>query len=377
MKNKLPFLLLMPLFWAACSPPKQTISTQSEPLMFVGTYTQKLGHVEGKAFGVYTCRLNPQTGAVRIVDSAQLVNPSFLTVSPDKKLLFSTAETGGTPSVRTGSVAAFKITEGGKLLKINEVSSYGAAPCHVSTTQDGKFVMMANYSTGNIVTYGIRPDGGLTDSLCYVKHEGKSPWAHQIRQHPNGRHIFAVDKGSDKIIVYSINEKGILTPLSKKATMAGAGPRHLDFCPTNPNLIAVINENSSTLTTYRFDEKTATLMALDSLSTLPSGFSENNTCADVHFHPSGKFIYGSNRGHNSLVIYAFDAQTGKIRLVGHESVQGKVPRNFMVLPNGKMLLVANQNSSNVVAFSINAQTGLLTPTGQSSYVPTPVCLQLW
>ena len=162
----------------------------------------------------------------------------------------------------------------------------------------------------------------------------------------------------------------------KFSTSPSAGPRHLDFNPKNPQQFVVINENSSALGSYTYDAKTLTINLLDSLSTLPKDFTSKNTCADVHFHPNGKFVYGSNRGHNSIVIYSFDAATGKLTLVGHESTQGEIPRNFMITPNGKLLLVANQNSSTVVAFKIDDTTGKLTPTGVINRIPTPVCLKM-
>lgn len=372
------------LFLVICLYACQSRNTQSNdmpqpdnrPMIFVGTYTQKLGHVDGKATGIYTCRFNSETGALTVTDTATGIdNPSFVCISPDKKFLFAVAENGGKPEQPFGSVASYRIGENGKLQKINEVPSYGVAPCYVSTDKSGKFVLVANYATGNVSTYGVNAEGQLTDSLCTVKHPGKSPWAHMIIPGPDNSHIWAVDKGADRVFIYDLDAEGRLNERFSFSTEKGAGPRHLAFNPVKPEQFAVINENNSTLNYYQqsddFDIK-----RLDSLSTLPADFKEKNSCADVHFHPNGKFLYGSNRGHNSIVVYAVDTETGKMALVQHQPTLGDIPRNFMITPDGKWLLAANQNSSTVAAFRIDAATGKLTPAGQPSAVPTPVCLMM-
>lgn len=348
----------------------------NRPLVFVGTYTQKLGHVDGKATGIYTCRLDTETGALTVTDTATGIdNPSFLCISPDKKFLYAVAENGGTPERPFGSVAAYRIEENGNLQKINEVSAYGVAPCYISTDKSGKFVLVANYVTGNLATYGVKADGQLTDSLCTVKHPGKSPWAHMIIPAPDNSAIWAVDKGADRVFIYDLSTEGRLKEQFSFSTAKGAGPRHMAFNPIEPEQFAVINENNSTLNYYR-KEDDFDVRRLDSLSTLPADFKENNSCADVHFHPNGKFLYGSNRGHNSIVVYTVDTTTGKLTLVQHQSTLGLVPRNFLITPDGKWLLAANQNSGTVAAFRIDAATGMLKPSGQPSNVPTPVCLMM-
>jgi 6-phosphogluconolactonase len=372
--NKL--IYFFPVLIYACTAAKKTDLSQ-QPILFVGTYTQKLGHVDGRATGIYTCRFNTETGIVTVVDSAtDVVNPSFVTVSPDKKYLYSVGEVSGSGTQRLGKVLSYKIRDGGKLLKINEMPSYGNAPCHISTDNTGRFVFAANYLTGNVLSYGVKADGGLTDTVCMDQHAGKSPWAHQIRPMPDGKHVIAVDKGADKVFIYALGQNGILAYKNSVTTAKGAGPRHMDIMPKNANRIAVINENSSALGIYDIDPKTMNIKLLDSTSTLPKDFTGSNTCADVHFHPNGKFVYGSNRGHNSIVTYAIDEQTGKLTVVGHTPTQGLVPRNFMITPDGAWLLVANQNSSNVVSFKIDTKTGMLANKGIVNVVMTPVCLIL-
>lgn len=367
-------ILLACLILSACAQKKDL---SKEPIVFVGTYTQKLGHVDGKASGIYTTRLNEETGQMTVIDSTtDISNPTFLCISPDKKYLYSVGELSGNDQERLGKVVSYKITEGGKLSKINELSSYGNAPCHISTDKTGKFVFVANYVTGNIVSYGTKEDGGLTDSISMFRHDGAKPFAHNIQPSVDNKHVFAVDKGADKIYIYDLAENGRLTPKSNISTATGAGPRHLDFNPQNPQQFVAINENSSVMGSYIYDDKTLAINLLDSVTTLPNDFTNKNTCADVHFHPNGKFVYGSNRGHNSIVIYGFDQASGKLTLIGHESTQGEIPRNFMITPNGKLLLAANQNTSNVVAYKIDEKTGKLTPTGINNSIPTPVCLKM-
>lgn len=367
------FFALLGLYACQSAPTPQP---DQRPIVFVGTYTQKLGHVNGKASGIYTCRLDTETGALTVVDSTTGIdNPSFVCVSPDKKYLYAVAENGGTPEAPWGSVVAYQIKENGKLLKINEMPSYGVAPCHVSTDLSGKFVLLANYGTGNVATYGVQADGKLTDSVCVDQHPGKSPWAHMMLPAPGGSAVWAVDKGADQVFMYALGADGKLKKEGSVSTAKGAGPRHLDFNPAVPGQFALINEVNCTVNYYRKDAA-GLITRLDSLSTLPADFKANNSCADIHFHPNGKFLYGSNRGHNSIVVYAVDTATGALKLLQHESTQGLAPRNFLITPDGKWLLAANQNSGNVAAFRIDPATGMLTPAGKPSPVATPVCLKM-
>lgn len=361
------------LVWASCVP-VQKPDTQS--LIFVGTYTQSMGWVNGKASGIYTCRFDTVGGALQIIDSLTGIdNPSFIAISPDRRFLYSVSETGGGPTRAVGRVIACKIGPNGHLEKINDASTYGVGPCHVSTDRTGRIVFVANYGGGNIASYTVRSDGGLNDSASFVQHVGGvQPWAHQIRHAPDGS-VVAVDKGADRVFRYTLSEDGRLKANGNFATPLGAGPRHLDFHPTQPDRFALINELSCTMLHCQRDLATGAVTVLDSISTLPDGFSGKNTCADVHYHPNGKFLYGSNRGHNSIVIYGIEPQSGDLQVLGHASTHGEVPRNFMVTPDGKWLLAGNQNSSTVAIYKIDAQTGLLTLAGQPSRVPTPVCLQ--
>jgi 6-phosphogluconolactonase len=360
----------------SCAQNKSTMKySKKESIVFIGTYTKNMGWVNGKAKGIYTCRMNNLTGELTVIDSTtDIQNPSFLTISPDKKFLYAVAENGGDALARFGSVVAYKILPNYKLLKINEIASYGAAPCYISMDKKGKFVFVANYSTGNVVSYSVKQDGGLTDTICMKRDVAKAPLAHQIFESPDETSMFVVDKGADKIYIYDKGVNGNLTLKNSVATAKGAGPRHFDFAP-NFKFGYVINELSSTINAYSFNAKNNELKELQSISTLPKDFDGKNTCAEIFVHPNGRFVYGSNRGHNSIAIFKIN-DAGTLELVGHESTQGKTPRNFMISRDGKLLLVANQSSDNIVAFSIDNATGKLTPTGKNNVIMTPVCIKM-
>ncbi|MEY4936729.1 MAG: 6-phosphogluconolactonase [Bacteroidota bacterium] len=350
-----------------------TKNNQAQPIVFVGTYTQNLGFVNGKGTGIYTCRMDTTNGALTVIDSTlDIANPSFLTISPDKKYLYAVSEM----PTSSGEVWAYKIGNNGKLSKINAVSSYGTAPCHISMDKSGKFVYVANYGTGNVANYGVKADGSLTDSLSMQRDEGGQAWAHQILMQPNQRGVWVVDKGADKIFTYDLNPKGQLTLRNSISTAKGAGPRHLALTPDSKTAY-VINELNSTINVYQHeaDSMNRALVEIQTISTLPAGFNGSNTTAEIAVHPNGTFVYGSNRGHNSIAIFKIEPSTGKLNLVAHEPTQGAIPRHFMIMPDGKLLLVANQNSDTVVAFAIDGATGLLKPTGNRSHLMTPVCLQ--
>lgn len=352
-------------------------TTNASPIAFIGTYTADMGFVKGKAAGIYTCRLDTTTGALTIIDSAASYNPSFVTISPDKKFLYAVGEGGGKPTEPFGSVSSFSIGENGKLTKLNEVSSYGVAPCHISTDKTGKFVFVANYVNGSVESYGVKSDGSLTDAIQKLQYAGKDPFAHQMFTTPDNRFALVVNKGLDSVFVYELKGDGKFIEVHKGGTVHGAGPRHLTFNTAQLNdkgmmPAYVINENNSTVDAFNFDTHSGTLTPFQTINALPSDFKGKNTGAEIEVHPSGKFLYSSNRGHNSIAVFQI-AVDGKLSLVQHAPTQGDIPRNFTVTPDGKMLLVANQNSDNIVAFKIDAGTGKLTQSATSK-VFTPVCI---
>jgi 6-phosphogluconolactonase len=375
--HKMRLLILILFIYETCTPPPSKRPMTEIPL-YVGTYTQKLGHVDGKATGIYSCAFDTITGSLRIVDTVGgLDNPSYLTLSPDGRVLYAVGENGGKPNKPFGQVASYRIVDvrHGFLEKNKvEMPSYGIAPCHVSTDRTGKYVFVANYVTGNVVSYRAKQtDGTLSDSVSMCRHAGKEPWAHQVVPSPDNTLLYAVDKGADGIFTYKIGEKGHLAPLKKIPTAKGSGPRHMVFNPKNPNEFAVIMELSNRINLYRLDAQ-GKAVCVDSTSTLPAGFNEASYCADIHYHPNGRYVYGSNRGHNSIVVMEVGAE-GRLTVKGHVPSGGTFPRSFVLTPDGKWMLAANQNSSTVQVYRVDAKTGMITPAGAPANVPTPVCLK--
>lgn len=361
---------------------------QSETRVYVGTYTGKLGHVDGAAEGIYLYRFDPKTGALAYVSVAPgITNPSFLAIDPQQRALYAVSEMK-TPDGRAGgAVSAYAIDAAtGNLTHLNQQSTGGADPCHLSVDATGKFLLVANYTSGSVAMFPIAADGSLGEPSDFVQHEGSSidpnrqqgPHAHSFMIDPGNRYAFAPDLGMDKVMQYKLDlAQGKLISNNPPwvQIQAGQGPRHFDFHPSRRHAY-VINELGSTVTAFAYDEAQGTLSAIQTISTLPADFSGRSHCADIHVHPSGQFVYGSNRGHDSIAIFRIDEATGQLTALGHESTQGRTPRNFAIDPTGTILLAANQDTSTVVTFWIDAQTGKLTPTGQVAAVPTPVCLKL-
>lgn len=353
-----------------------------EMLLYIGTYTS------GKSEGIYIYRMNMATGELKHSGTAKgIVNPSFLAIDSRRRYLYAVNEVdefGGKPS---GAISSFAIDgRSGGLKFLNQQPSLGAAPCHVTVSANDRFVLVANYNGGNVSVFPVQPDGELAPASDLEQHKGSSvnperqqgPHAHCIILDRANKFAFAVDLGLDKIMIYRFDSKAGKLAAHETPWVSlkpGAGPRHFTFHP-NGRHAYVINELDSTITAYTYDKQRAVLAAMQTMSTLPSGFSGHNDCADIHVSPSGKFLYGSNRGHDSIVVFAIDAPTGKLSYVEHVSTQGKTPRNFTLDPTGTFLLAANQESDTIVTFRINLATGKLTPTGHIADVPSPVCLKL-
>ncbi|MEZ8219838.1 6-phosphogluconolactonase [Candidatus Fervidibacteria bacterium JGI MDM2 JNZ-1-D12] len=346
--------------------------------VYVGTYTGK------GSKGIYAFEFNLRTSKAaepRLV--AETPNPSFIAIHPTARFLYAVNEIWG--GGKEGTVSAFSIQRDGSLQFLNQQPSKGVGPCHLTVDKTGKFVLVANYGSGSVAVLPILPDGRLGEATCSIQHEGKSvnpqrqegPHAHSINLDPANKFAIVADLGIDKLLVYRFDAtKGILEPNDPPfaATAPGAGPRHIAFHP-NGKFVYAINELNSTVTAYRYDAVKGTLTELQTVSTLPEGFTGNNTTAEVQVHPSGRFLYGSNRGHDSIAVFAIDEATGKLSPLGHQSIQGRTPRNFGIDPTGTYLFAANQDSDNIVVFRIDAQTGKLEPTGLIVEIPTPVCVK--
>lgn len=355
-------------------------SSQARELtLYVGTYTT------GKSEGIYGYRMDPATGTLTRFNSFKSRNPSFLAIDRSKQYLYAVNEVGEFLGKPSGGVSAFAIDRAtGNLRLLNEQASQGADPCHLTIDRKRKTLLVANYTGGNIAALPIRSDGTLGMAIDVKQHEGsgikeqqKGPHAHCIILDATERYALAADLGIDKVMIYRFDPlTGKLTP-GKQASaelQPGAGPRHLTLHPSGKYLY-VINELDSTLTALQYNAASGTLSPIETVSTLPSDFSGVSYCADIHVSPSGKFLYGSNRGHNSIVVFQIDPRTGKLTALEHVSTGGNWPRNFTIDPTGRFLLVANQRTDNVVTFSIDPQTGRLKPTGQITEIPIPVCLK--
>jgi 6-phosphogluconolactonase len=358
--------------------PKQTAG---ETLAYIGTYTR------GKSEGIYVYRLDTTSGALSHVSTAKgIQNPSFLDIHPSQRYLYSVCEVEEFNGKRSGAVTAFSIEpSSGALTKLNHQLSGGRGPCHVSVDKTGKFVLVANYGSGSASVLPIKRDGSLGEATHTVQHQGSSidpkrqegPHAHCIVLSPDNHFAFVADLGLDKVMIYRLGLKnGRLTPNDTPwvKVKPGAGPRHFTIHPSL-KYAYIINELDSTLTASSYDAERGLLNVTEALSTLPQGFTGTNYCADVHVHPSGKFVYGSNRGHDSIVIFSINTRNGKLTLVGHEPTQGKTPRNFAIDPRGTFLFAENQDSDTIVTFRIDQRTGKLAPTGHVAQVPMPVCLR--
>jgi 6-phosphogluconolactonase len=384
-------LILLVSLLIACAPQdgdtrqeaeEEVDSQAKEAFVYLGTYTR------GVSEGIYIYRINLDSGDLTPVGvQSGVVNPSFLAIHPNHRYLYSVAEVGEFAEKDSGGVAAFSIDQKtGLLTRLNEQPSMGRGPCHLSIDQSGKYVLVANYGGGSVTVLPVAEGGRLAEPSCSIRHEGssvdpkrqKKPYAHSINPGPEGKFVFAADLGTDKIFVYRLDlTKGILLPNQERwATVApGSGPRHFCFLP-NGRFAYVINEMACTITAFSYDPDRGVLTKIQTVPTLPEGVElEAKSTAEVLPSPSGRFLYGSNRGHDSIVVFAVDEETGKLTYVEHESTQGQTPRNFGIDPTGQFLLAANQNSDTVVVFRIDAATGELEPTGEVIQVPTPVCVR--
>jgi 6-phosphogluconolactonase len=362
----------------------QTNKRTKEMLLYIGTYTST-----GTSEGIYVQKFDLETGKLTPLYTVKdVIDPSFLTIDKSRKYLYAVNELLEYEGKKSGAVSAFAIDrKTGNLQFLNRQPSLGGAPCFITTSENEKFVLVANYLGGNVSSFPIEKDGRLGVSLDLVQHTGFGPnkdrqeaaHAHSITLDRNNRFACAADLGIDRLMIYAFDDKtGKLKPNGAQAfyqTKPGAGPRHFAF-HANGKLAFLINELDTTVTSLAYDEKLGTLKEIQTVPTLPAGVSgASNTCADIHISPNGKFLYGSNRGHNSIVSYKIDEKTGNLQYIEHVSTGGKTPRNFVIDPTGRFLLAANQNSDNVVIFRIDEKTGKLQSTGNTAQVPTPVCLK--
>jgi 6-phosphogluconolactonase len=356
--------------------------------VYVGAYTGP-----GKAQGISLFRLDESSGGLTHVQTLEGVDsPSFLALHPSRPYLYAVHETepaGAAGPAPAGAgdgpeVSAFVVDPtSGRLTHLNRQPSHGALPCYVSLDPQGRFVFVANYGDGVLAVFPVQEDGRLGAASHVVQHEGSSihprrqqgPHAHSVRYEPRGDLVLACDLGMDKVMLYRLDPAGRLVPSDPPfvAVHPGGGPRHVDFDPGG-RYVFVNNEIDSTLTSFAYEPARGTLREVDTASTLPEGFRGRNSTAQVLVHPNGRFVYVSNRGHDSIAVFEVDEATGRLIPRGQESTGGRTPRHFNLHPTGALLLAANQDSDTVVAFRVDPETGRLTPTGQVAETKAPVCV---
>ena len=385
-------LLTRPLYAAlfvslvtGCSTPREAtpaagISEATSATGYVGTYTRKEGHVNGQAAGIYRANFDLETGSMTGVElvADAIINPSFVTYDAATSTLFAVSELAQ-PGEATGYLHVYDAAADG-LKETQKLPTNGLAPCHVELNPGGEFVVVSNYVGGVAMLYQRSP-GGLTAVDTFNVPEaakmGKSSWLHSANFSPDGSVVCIADKGLDKVWAFTLDTgTGQLVPTQQVAVdlAAGAGPRHTAWSAAG-DVLYVINELDNTINTLAYDKAAMRFSNTQTISTLPAGYGEVSYCADIHLHPSGKFLYGSNRGHDSIAAYAVNPADGTLTLIELEPTAGAFPRNFAIGPNGAHLFVANQNTSTVATLAIDARDGSLSFVGTSDAVPTPVCIE--
>ena len=352
-------------------------------LFYVGTYTQE----GSKSKGIYAYRYDAATGEITPLGlAAEATNPSFVAVHPSGRFLYAVNELGNYKGPNSGGVSAFSVDQAtGKLTFLNEMATRGADPCYITVDKTGKYVLVANYTGGSVAVFPVQADGKLGEATAFVQHTGKGtipdrqegPHAHSIDLSPDNRFAFVDDLGLDELLIYKFDaSKGTLTPNDPPFTKidAGSGPRHFVLRPDG-KFAYVVSEMGHTVTAFSSDAASGKMQVLQTITTLPKDFSGRNDDAEIEVHPSGKFLYASNRGDDSIAIYAIDQSKGTLTQVGIVHTGGKEPRSFEIDPTGKLLLAENEKSNNIAVFKIDAKTGNLTPTGQVFDVVEPVCVK--
>ncbi len=356
-----------------------------EMLVYIGTYTSGKSTSEG----IYIYKFNLDSGELKPYKIVKdVIEPSYLAIDKDKKYLYAVNETVEYEGKKSGAVSAFAIDQkSGDLTFLNKQPSLGGAPCFVTVSENGKFVLVANYVGGNVSVFPVETGGKLGASIDLEQHSGsgankerqEAAHAHSINLDEKNRYAIACDLGIDKVFIYDFDKKtGKLKPNPAQAiyeTKPGAGPRHFAFHQSG-KFAFLINELDSTVSSLAYDAKQGTLKEIQTVSTLPADFTGENTCADIHVSPNGEFLYGSNRGHDSIVSYQIDKKTGKLVFLEHTSTGGSTPRNFAIASNGKFLLTANQNSDSVIVFRLDEKSGKLSPTNYRAEISKPVCLKM-
>jgi 6-phosphogluconolactonase len=367
--------LIGQIMWLLYTALLAVAASAADVTVFVGTYTN------AQSKGIYSLQFDEASGKLSSPTlAAESESPSFVVMHPDGRYLYAANEHPSGPPNAPGTISAFTV-DGSHLKLINIVSSRGAGPCHVAVDRTGHWLFAANYAGGSIAAFPIQPNGALGEASSFFQHtltsvdpRQKEPHAHMVVLSPDNRFLLVADLGGDRVFVYRFDESsgkltlndppgGILPP--------GSGPRHIAFS-RDGKLLYVLSELKDTVTTFRWDPSKGALESIDALSALPAGYTGPKSGAEIAVHPTGKFLYTSNRGHDSIAMFAI--ANGKLTASGHQPTRGKTPRNFAIDPSGKFLLAANQDSSTIAVFRIDEKSGKLTPVGDPVAVPTPVSI---
>jgi len=382
-RSLLTLTLLLPLLTidTGCSNSELVAADSSSGiLMYVGPYTR------GESKGIYAYRFQPSTGKVTPLGLAVATpNPSFVAVHPNRRYLYAVSEIGNFEGKRSGAVSAFSIdAKTGKLTLLNTVPSGGGGPCHLIVDKTGKTLLVANYGGGSVASFPVKADGSLGEAASFFQHTGSSvnpkrqqgPRAHSTTISPDNRFAFFSDLGLDEVTIYKLDAAtSKMEPNDPPYVKVkpGSGPRHFTFHP-NGRFGYVVNEMGSSVTAFSYDPAKGALTEIQMVSTLPSDFTGENNDAEIEVHPSGKFLYASNRGHDSIAVFSVDPKKGTLTRLELVPSGGKIPRNFAIAPEGKYLFAANQDSDNIVQFKIDQASGKLTPTGETWKLGAPVCI---
>ena len=363
--------------------PASSAHHQRGYFVYVGTYTG------ADSKGIYGYQFEAETGRLTPMGlSAEVVNPSFAVTDPAHRHLYAVTEMneqGPDPYKTDGYINSFSIDpRTGSLTFLNKVSSGGGGPCHLVVDKTGRILFVANYGSGNVASFAIEANGRIGKMTGLDQHGGSSvdprrqqgPHAHAVVLSPDNRFLFVPDLGLDRILIYRIDEVKQTFTLNNPSYVSvnpGLGPRHFVF-GAGANFAYAVCEMGSSVVTFSYDRESGKLTPKQTISTLPADFSGEDNAAEVDVGPSGRFLYASNRGNDSITVFHIDMNTGLLNKIQIVPTQGKIPRNFVIDPTGRYLLVANQNSNNIVVFAIDAGNGQLTPTGQAADVPSPVSM---
>ena len=358
---------------------------QSNLLLYVGTYTKCEAHVHGKGEGIYLLEFNPISGEInhgRCV--ARTINPTYFTFNGNGKYLYTVNEHWFDLGP-TGTISSFSIERSSNELNlINTQPSGGLAPCYISLDHNDQYIFVANYQTGEIAFFHVQADGRIGELIEVHALEGEGPHENQDGPHPHcvladplNKNVIVTNLGADTILIYHMHSRNNRLFLRDPITFhmeSGDGPRHFIFHPNN-YIAYVINELSSTIVVFEYDFNTRKLTPIQRISTLPDCYQGDNTCADIHLASSGAFLYGSNRGHDSIAIFSVNEISGKLDPVAYISSGGRSPRSFTIDPTGSFMVVANQDSDNIAVFAIEKSSGIIRKTDYQIEIPTPVCVK--